>query len=152
MKTKTGKQDEKKAIKLGNAVEILMSSKYQFLEYSDWLAVGSPEHENIVVKNKIYTKGGNKNFGKMEFFIPYLNLAIECKCQNVSGTAREKIFYTIVNLSKQPFSSILLYQGNYFDQLFVDYAQDFIDTYEPSNNKVKLMNINELLEFLKIND
>lgn len=81
-----------------------------------------------------------------------MNLAIECKCQNVSGTAREKIFYTIVNLSKQPFSSILLYQGNYFDELFVDYAQDFIDTYEPSNNKVKLMNINELLEFLKIND
>lgn len=44
-----------------------MSSKYQFLEYSDWLAIGSPEDENLVVKNRIYAKGGIKNFGKMEF-------------------------------------------------------------------------------------
>lgn len=151
MKKETKKSAEKNGLKLENFVEILYSSNnYQILEYPDWLGVGSPEYEKLLIKNKLYVKGGNKNAGKIEFFLPAINTAIECKCQNVSGTAREKVFYTIYNLSQQPFKSILLYQGEYFDPTFIEYAQSFINSSEEIKNKVTLMNVDEFLNFVKL--
>jgi len=44
----------------------------------------------------------NNSRSKMDFYIPELDCAIECKRQNVSGTADQKLPFVVENLKKFP--------------------------------------------------
>ena len=44
----------------------------------------------------------NNSRSKMDFYIPELDCAVECKRQNVSGTADQKLPFVVENLKKFP--------------------------------------------------
>jgi len=50
----------------------------------------------------VFTDCYNNPRSKMDFYIPELDLAIECKRQMVSGTADQKLPFAIANLAKFP--------------------------------------------------
>lgn len=82
-----------------------------------------PISQKILVKNYEYINiwGGR---GILEFFDVYNNLGVECKHQDVEGTAREKIFYTGINLASQSFNSKIVFSGTEFNESFIKAAQE----------------------------
>tara|TARA_X000001388_G_C2133689_1_gene86020 strand:- start:96 stop:488 length:393 start_codon:yes stop_codon:yes gene_type:complete len=55
-----------------------------------------------------FTDCYNNSRSKMDFYIPELDLAIECKRQMGSGTADQKLPFVVANLNKFPASKGLL--------------------------------------------
>lgn len=129
--------------------EVLYNCGYDVLEYEDWLKSGMPSFENIVVKNKPYKKSGHSSLSKAELFIPSKNLAIKNKYQSVSGSAREKLFFDIADFSTQPFNTIIVYQGRYYSEEFVNFAHEFIESNFQFKTKIKLLDINSFSELFK---
>ena len=62
-----------------------------------------------------FTDCYNNPRSKMDFYIPELDLAIECKRQMVSGTADQKLPFVIANLSIFPAQKgLLVLDGDHY--------------------------------------
>lgn len=82
----------------------------------------------------------------MDFFIPKLNLAIDCKNQQVSGTADQKLPFVLENLKLfNSVKSLLVLGGLHY------YSNEGIANYLNSNKttKVDWLFIGQLKEYLK---
>lgn len=68
---------------------------------------------------------------RMDFYVPLLNLYIECKNQNVGGSVDEKIPFCLANLLAQDGDSILVLGGRHFaterGQHIIEWAKEFVD-------------------------
>ncbi len=88
---------------------------YDIMNASKWLSKSVRERMDarrnnpfILLKNFPYSAGMP---GRIEFFDVFRDVLIECKSQEVQGTAREKLWFTVDRLSQQPQRSILVYTG-----------------------------------------
>lgn len=62
-----------------------------------------------------FTDCYNNPRSKMDFYIPELNLAIECKRQMVSGTADQKLPFVVANLAMFPSKKgLLILDGDHY--------------------------------------
>ncbi len=68
---------------------------------------------------------------RIDFYIESLNLYIECKNQNVSGSVDEKIPFCLANLLEQDGNSLLVLGGNHFKsqrgQHILEWAKEYVE-------------------------
>jgi len=62
-----------------------------------------------------FTDCYNNSRSKMDFYVPELDLAIECKRQMVSGTADQKLPFVVTNLAMFPADNgLLVLDGDHY--------------------------------------
>jgi hypothetical protein len=89
---------------------------------------------------KQYTTIFNRK-GRLDYYLPELDIGIECKYQQVGGSVIEKLPYTLLNLNSLPFyKTILVFGGKYLET-----HHDFILWAKINTPKVLLSTTDTLL-------
>ena len=103
--------------------------------------------KKFLVQNYPYKSPTSKR-ARVEYYDVYTNTAIECKFQDVQGTAKQKLVYAGTALVEQSFYSIIVYEGKEFSNEFIDHCKDVTSAYSKSKNidthRVRFISLNEL--------
>lgn len=107
---------------------------------------------NVVIANyPIVAKDNKSGLGRVEFYDSVNKRIIECKYQDVSGTAIEKVANTIWRLSYQPEQSIIVYGGPIFtEEKIKDFNVQILSGcqfHKKQTNHIKLMSEQEFYNY-----
>jgi hypothetical protein len=133
----------------GSAFEDSISQYYSDCGYIIQQSKNTKSFINgLLIKNyRIVAHDNPSGFGRVEFFDSTLKTIIECKYQEVQGTAIDKIAQTIWRLSYQDAQSIIVYGGKQFNTAkisdFKSQAITFSKEHKHSPEHVRLMEISE---------
>jgi len=86
---------------------------------------------------------------KMDFYIPQLDLAIECKNQEGSGSVSEKIPYVLESFQQHPASSGLLILGGSYWPTKPGIMQWAQQKSRSSNKQIRIIYFDKLGEYLE---
>lgn len=108
--------------------------------------------DNLLIKNyRITAKDNDSGYGRVEFFDSTINHIIECKYQDVSGTAFDKVANTIWRLAYQEPPSIIVYGGSKFTENKIAEFKEQIKSstvhHKRPSNHVRLMEEQEFYDF-----
>jgi hypothetical protein len=144
------KKSENNVEKFYRELSYTIMSNKQYLAFTSQPLLFQTE-QKILVKNYEYVNiwGGR---GILEFFDVHNQLGIECKHQDIEGTAKEKLFYTGINLSSQPFCSKIIYSGIQLNETFINAAQkathDSLQLSNQSLDKVEFLSFNQFTTYI----
>lgn len=139
---------------LENYLTICLSER-TLIQYKIFKTMSKEEQtsKNFLVQNYPYKSPTSKR-ARVEYYDVRTKTAIECKFQDVQGTAKQKLVYAGTSLVKQDFNSIIVYEGKEFTNEFINHCKNVTSAYSKSNNidinKVRFMSLNEF-ENLGIN-
>lgn len=108
--------------------------------------------DNMLIKNyRILAKDNDSGYGCVEFYDSTIHHIIECKYQNVAGTAIDKVANTIWRLAYQEHPSIIVYGGSKFTPNkiteFREQIKSCITHHKRPSNYIRIMEEKEFYSF-----
>ena len=115
----------------------------------DLIINGPSDINNTLITNyRIESNDVHSGYGRLDYYIPSLNIGVVSQCQTHQVTAGQHIDREIIRAAKLQFNSIIVYEGTNFTTRFVKNAEQTIEQLNQVH-KIRMVPYSELIKTIQ---